>query len=221
MYCDPSGHFAITTFLITLAVGALVTWAAGEIFGHQLVGGIGSMTGGYGAISTGVSLCYFGPWGVAAGLILIGIGAVTMSFGANEVVDHFSGVNIIQSATGWNDSTYNGVYIGLNIASAVGTIAGNVGMRYASNRIFKNIMADPQSVQKYSYRQFEVYAKHSTWKIDYLNKGTHKGQGLGVSSGFDGQRIQWHPGGQYHFDGSAYWKVSSGLLGKQWFPYLF
>lgn len=85
MYVDPSGNFAISTFLIMFAVSALATWVAGELFGHQLVGGLGSTANGVGAISTGISLMAFGPWGIAAGIVLIGIGAATAAFGVGQI----------------------------------------------------------------------------------------------------------------------------------------
>lgn len=37
MYADPTGHFAISTFLIGLAVSSLVTWGLSEIFGAQII----------------------------------------------------------------------------------------------------------------------------------------------------------------------------------------
>ncbi len=82
MYSDPSGCFAVSTFLISLAVGSLATWAAGEIFGHQLVGGVGSIAGGGAAISTGISLFAFGPVGWIGGTLLIATGAMSMIGGS-------------------------------------------------------------------------------------------------------------------------------------------
>ena len=60
MYVDPTGHFAISTLLIGLAVTSLVSWGLSEIFGAQIVGGAGSIVNGATAISTGVSLFAFG-----------------------------------------------------------------------------------------------------------------------------------------------------------------
>lgn len=37
-YVDPSGCFAISTFLISLAVGSLISWGLSEIFGNQIAG---------------------------------------------------------------------------------------------------------------------------------------------------------------------------------------
>lgn len=130
MYVDPTGHFAISTFLIGLAVSSLVTWGLSEIFGAQIVGGASSMVNGYGAITTGLGLLSFGPVGWVAGGLLIIAGAGAMIIGANEIVDGITGTNYIQEWTGWSDDLYNGLYIGSNIVSSVGTIAGNIYMKY-------------------------------------------------------------------------------------------
>ena len=122
MYSDGSGHFAISTFLISLAVGSLVSWGLSEIFGVQIAGGIGSVVGGGTAVSTGISLLAFGPVGWIAGVAVILIGAGSMSFGVNEIIAGATGTNYIQQWTGMSDELYNGLYIGLNVASTVGTI---------------------------------------------------------------------------------------------------
>src|SRR5690606_33499097 len=121
--------------------------------------GIGSTANGVGAISTGISLMAFGPWGITAGLFMIGIGAATVMFGVNEVVDHFTGTNCIQS-WGMSEFDYNGWYIGLNITASVGQIAGNIGMRYASNAKLNAVMKNPQLIQSYSKFQFKTYARY-------------------------------------------------------------
>lgn len=64
-----------------------------------------------------------------SGVALIAVGGLTIAFGANEIVDGATGTNYIQDWTGWSDNVYNGVYTGLNIASAVGSIAVNVYLK--------------------------------------------------------------------------------------------
>ena len=130
MYVDPTGHFTITTFLISLAIGVLISWGLSEVFGSQIAGGISSTVSGGTAIYTGIGLLSFGPVGWIAGGALILIGAGTMAFGVNEIVAGATGTNYIQSWTGMSDKLYNGLYIGLNIASDIGTIAGNMYMKY-------------------------------------------------------------------------------------------
>jgi hypothetical protein len=124
MYADPSGCFAISTFLIGLAASALITWAAGEIFGHQLVGGIGSTVNGGNAIGTGISLLSFGPVGWVIGGVAIIAGTSCIIFGSAEIQEHFTGNNWIKSS-GMSDDWYNGLYIGSNITASVATIGGN------------------------------------------------------------------------------------------------
>lgn len=53
-------------------------------------------SGGSTAISTGISLCAFGPWDIAAGVVLMVVGGLTIAFGANEIVDGVTGTNYIQ-----------------------------------------------------------------------------------------------------------------------------
>lgn len=125
-YADPSGNSVIASLLIGFAISSLIGWGLSQMFGSQIAGGIGSISGGATAISTGISLCALGPWGIVAGVALIAVGGLTIAFGANEIVDGATGTNYIQDWTGWSDNVYNGVYTGLNIASAVGSIAGNV-----------------------------------------------------------------------------------------------
>ncbi|MDE5715954.1 MAG: hypothetical protein K2I42_07495 [Anaeroplasmataceae bacterium] len=127
---DPSGCFAISTFLISLAIGSLISWGLSEAFGSQIAGGISSISTGASAIYTGVGLLSFGPVGWIAGGTLILIGAGTVVFGANEIVAGATGKNYLQQWTAMSDDLYNGLYIGLNITSTIGTIAGNVYMKY-------------------------------------------------------------------------------------------
>ena len=121
---DSSGNFAISTFLIGLAISSIIGWAAGEIFGHQLVGGIGSIFGGGSAIATGISLFAFGPVGWIIGGIAIVAGTVSIAFGTAEIQQHFTGDNWIQDNFGWSDSLYNGLYFASNIVSGLATMGG-------------------------------------------------------------------------------------------------
>ena len=84
-YCDPSGHFAISTFLIAMAVTSFVTWGLSELFGAQIVGGAGSIANGISSIFTGVSLLAFGPVGWIAGTIGIIVGVLSIAFGTAEI----------------------------------------------------------------------------------------------------------------------------------------
>lgn len=201
-----------------LAINAVATWAAGELFGHQLVGGIGSTANGVGAIGTGVSLMAFGPWGIAAGILLIGVGTATAAFGINEVVDHYSGTNYIQS-WGINASVYNGLYVGLNIVSGIGQIAGNVGMRYVANAKLSAAMKKPELIQTYNKFQFKTYARYSNeWKL----LAARNGKGMrALSTVNKGNSIRYGHGinNAEHFYEAYYWIVTNGF-GKYRFSFI-
>lgn len=53
------------------------------------------------------------------------VGAALIAVGADEIAYGITGTNYIQEWTGMSDSVYNGLYLGLNIVSAVGQIAGS------------------------------------------------------------------------------------------------
>ena len=76
-----------------------------------------------------------------------------MLFGANEVAAGITGTNYIQEWTGMSDELYNGLYMGLNIASALGTIGGNV---YRQTRISYGFSQADDTARAYSrYYQME------------------------------------------------------------------
>ena len=122
-YCDPSGHFAIGTFLIGLAVTSLVGWGLSEIFGAQTVGGASSIVNGATAISTGVSLFAFGPVGWVIGGIGIVAGVASIAFGTAEIQEGLGYGNWINDI-GISGDLYTGLYIGSNIISSLATIGG-------------------------------------------------------------------------------------------------
>lgn len=92
----------------------------------QLIGGVSSISNGWGAFSTGMSILGLGVPGLIGGIGLMLIGSATMLFGANEIVTATTGTNYIQKWTGVDDATYAWSYFGLNLASSIGQIAGNV-----------------------------------------------------------------------------------------------
>ena len=120
----------------------------------QAIGGMGSMANGYGAISTGVSLMRLGGWATVAGFGLIAIGAGTMAFGANEVVDAATGTNFIQNWTGMSDSAYAWSYLGLNIASSIGT---GLGERYVQVKTRTITYSSDGSIKQYRYYKKAYY----------------------------------------------------------------
>ena len=221
-YADPSGNSVIASILIGFAVSSLVGWGLSEMFGSQIAGGIGSISGGATAVSTGMNLCAFGPWGIVAGIALMAVGGLTIAFGANEIVDGATGTNYIQNWFGWSDSVYNGVYTGLNIVSAVGSIAGNIGMRFASNKILNAIVQDPSKINNYKLWQIKTFGKYtSVYTPGTLKRGSHVGQGYTLTHNRNASLgyIQWHPGGGHHGP-LAYWKITSSFNKAARFYYL-
>ena len=181
MYADPTGHFALPNWakwliggvafigavaLTYLTGGALLPvfiGMAGSILLDGVVEGAISFANdesfwkGFadgaanGAISTGISLMGLGGWSILAGLGLILIGAGTMAFGANEVVDAMTGTNYIQKWTGMSDSAYAWSYLGLNFASSIGQAAGNMYHLHATRQVrFSNNGANVKG-----YRYFD------------------------------------------------------------------
>ena len=219
MNVDPTGCFAISTFLISMGIGALVGWALSEIFGSQVAGGVGSVVGGGAAISTGIGLMAFGPWGIALGIVLIIIGAATAVFGTNEIVDGFTGTNYIQNWTGMSDGLYNGLYVGLNIASTVGAIVGNFAMKYVSTSRLNAVVKEPAIIQSYSKFQFETYARYSNeWFFGPSNNG--KGmKALSLVNRGNSIRYGYGINNAKHYYNAYYWVVASN--GKKYrFPFI-
>ena len=148
MNFDPSGH-SFTAILIGLAVSFFVTWAAGEIFGHQLVGGIGSAVGGGSAIATGISLFAFGSVGWVIGGIAIIAGAASIAFGTAEIQEHFTGNNWIQDSFGWGDGLYNGLYFASNIVASAASVGGQVYKSLTTTKLFRAVnSAEANSIAK-------------------------------------------------------------------------
>jgi len=182
MYIDPSGKFAICTLLIMFAVSSLATWAAGEIFGHQLVGGAGSIITGSNAIYTGISLIAFGgPVGWVLGSIALISGIASIGFGAAEIQEHFTGDNYINQM-GITGGLYNGLMIASVLTAGITTVAGqgylrthakvadlnNTHGKTLSNRKYNDlrgqIMKDgikrPLDVVKYNGAKYVVNGNH-------------------------------------------------------------
>ena len=123
-YADPSGHFAISTFLIGLAASWVISSIASYYLGEHLVSGASSIYGGAQTIATGVSLLAYGPVGWVLGGAAIVLGAVNIAFGTAEIQQHFTGNNWINDI-GITGGLYTGLYVGSSIASAAVSIGGN------------------------------------------------------------------------------------------------
>jgi RHS repeat-associated protein len=132
----PGGQAIGVSMIVGGSLGLIANAVSPAI--SQAIGGASSMANGLGAISTGFSLLSFGVPGIIAGIGMMLLGGVTMAFGANEIVSAVSGTNYIQEWTGMSDSAYGWTYLGLNVASSVGTSLGRWGMRLKATSIYNN-----------------------------------------------------------------------------------
>lgn len=118
-----------------------------------------------------------------------------------------------------SDELYNGLYIGLNIASAIGSLAGNLGMEYASTAKLNAVMKDPTVIQNYSKFQFKTYARYSKlWSLT----ASRNGKGMRALSLVNkGNIIRYGYGidNEIHLFGEYYWVVANGK-GKYRFPFI-
>jgi RHS repeat-associated protein len=169
MYVDPTGHFAISTLLIGLAVTSLVSWGLSEIFGAQIVGGAGSIVNGATAISTGVSLFAFGPVGWIIGGIGIIAGLASIAFGTAEIQEGLGYGNWINDI-GITGDLYTGLYIGSNIVASLATIGGNV---YRNSRITSGVSQADKTGKAYS-RYYQMDGKKVKSITHYGKGGTPK-----------------------------------------------
>ena len=150
MYVDPTGHAPWWSWFISglqvlagivlcfvpgtqgIGVGLIVGGGLGLISNAvspaigQAIGGDSSIANGWGAFSTGMSILGLGVPGLIGGIALMLVGCATMAFGANEIVAAATGTNYIQQWARMSDTAYGWTYFGLNLASSIGQVAGNV-----------------------------------------------------------------------------------------------
>ena len=88
--------------------------------------GLGTMGTGASAISTGISLFGCNLVLNVLGVISIVVGVATVAAGVNQVVCGAIGVNVMKETFHMSDSVYEAVYLGLNIASMVCAITGQI-----------------------------------------------------------------------------------------------
>ena len=150
IFADPSGHFAISTFLIGLAVSWVISSIASYYLGKHLVSGASSLYGGVQTIVTGISLLSYGPVGWVLGCAAIALGAVNIAFGTAELQQHFTGSNWIHDIeiTG---KTYNFLYIGSSLISTAICIGGSAYMNSTAGRLAHEIQQNAQYWDKRTF----------------------------------------------------------------------
>ena len=90
--------------------------------------GFSTIGTGSSAISTGLSLFSKIPVLNVIAVISIAIGVTTVALGINQVISGVTGTNVIKEAFRMSDSVYEAVYLGLNIASMVCAITGQIAI---------------------------------------------------------------------------------------------
>ena len=151
LYADPSGHFAISSFLIGLAASWVISSIASYYLGEHLVSGASSIYGGAQTIATGVSLLAYGPVGWVLGGAAIVLGAVNIAFGTAELQQHFTGNNWINDI-GITGGLYTGLYIGSSIASATVSIGGTAYMNSSAGKLAHEIQQNAKHWNKWTYK---------------------------------------------------------------------
>lgn len=214
MNVDPNGN-SFFSILLGVGISSLVGWGLSQVLGSQIVGGIGSVINGDEAIATGIGLLAFDPVGWVLGGALILVGGATIAFGINEIIAGATGTNYIQQWTGMSNSTYNGWNVGLSIASGIGRIAGNIGMRFASNRILNSIVQNPSKINNYKLWQMKTYGRYtSQFTPGVMQRSSSNpvgGYNLTHISGAPKGHIQCHPGVGHHGP-MPYWRVTGSMI---------
>lgn len=117
-----------------------------------------------------------------------------MAFGANEVVDAMTGTNYIQEWTGMSDTGYAWSYLGLNLASSIGT---GIGQRYVQVKT-RTVKYNPDgTVKQYRYckngqKLYDVDFNHpGKMKFPHYHGWLRNGQRLGKNHpGYFGMLLQ-------------------------------
>lgn len=91
----------------------------------------------------------------------------------------------------------------------------NTCLKEINDKILDDIMKNPEKIQSYSLDEFKEIANNSSWETGTLTRSSQGAVGFKVFRLYDGQMISWHPAGsRWHFSGNAYWKISSGTIGR-------
>lgn len=90
--------------------------------------GFSTIGTGASAISTGISLFGCNLVLNVLGVISIVVGVATVAAGVNQVVCGAIGVNVMKETFHMSDSVYEAVYLGLNVASMVCAITGQIAI---------------------------------------------------------------------------------------------
>ncbi len=165
----------------------------------QAIGGASSIANGWGSFSTGMSISGLGPIGLIGGIGLMAIGGATMAFGANEIASSVTGNNYIQQWTGMSDSAYGWTYIGLNVASSVGQIAG----RSYHLRSTREVKFGHDGLSIKGYRYYNMKGR-LLYDFDY----PHGNIGFIHYHGWQGPGLTGRTGGHWNYTRLIWWLLT-------------
>ena len=195
---DPSGTF---------------DWGSLAQGGGWLATGVAALVVGVSVLTCGVAT----PLMVGVALATAGAGALTVANGASEIGEAFTGYNVMRDGVFQGNATaYNAYAYSTAAVAQVGTAICGGWMNANKTRIadhkLQQIINDPQSVSKYSTKQFEKIATQSSWQCGPSKnmKGFRAIKGdCSIRYSMNGTRFD-----AAHFYGNPYWVVSSAALGK-------
>ncbi|MDR2822211.1 MAG: hypothetical protein LBV58_01485 [Acholeplasmatales bacterium] len=176
----------------------LIANAASPAVG-QAIGGASSIANGWGAFSTGMSILGLGQIGLIGGIGLMAIGGATMAFGVNEIASSVTGNNYIQQLTGMSDSAYGWTYIGLNVASSVGQIAG----RSYHLRSTREVRLSHDSLSTKGYRYSDMKGR-PLYDFDY----PHENIRYNHYHGWQGPKLTGRTRGHWSYTRLIWWLLT-------------
>ena len=157
---------------------------------------------------------------ISAGIDVIG-GTVLLFTPFASVGASMIGSGVGSFAGGYISESLGGNYeLGATIGGIGGGIIGGKIADISSTRYLNNIIKNPTAIQGQSLTKVKMASRlSSSWTTSTLTQSSRGSVGFKALSGGD-RLISWSPpGSRWHFGGSAYWKVSSGVLGTLRFPY--
>ena len=183
----------------------------------SLFQGIGWLTTGVTALFVGLSVLTCGvatPLMVGAALLTTGAGALTAANGASEMGEAFTGYNVMRDGVfQGNAAAYNAYAYSTATVAQVGTAICGGWLKANQTQIadhkLQQIINDPNSISKYSTKQFEKIASQSSWQCGPTRnlKGFRAIKGdYAIRYSMNGTRFD-----TAHFYGKPYWVVSSAL----------